>query len=89
MHNSFIFVIFRWLKDLFVLGIKKPLDTEDLYKNLTQHDSARITDKFNGLWEEEKCRKRPRIFNVIRKIYINKIIILSILYSAVDIVSRY
>lgn len=54
-----------------------------------QHDSSRITDKFNEIWEEEKCRKRPRLLNVIRKVYIKKIIGLSILYSAVDIISRY
>lgn len=77
------------MKDLFRLGLKKPLDSEDIYKNLTQHESSQITEKFNELWEVEKCRKHPRLLNVIRKIYINKIIGLSIFYSIVDIVSRY
>lgn len=89
-NNHDIFInIFRWLKDLFRLGLKKPLDTQDIYKNLSQHDSARLTEAFNEEWEQEKCRKRPRLLNVIRKIYINKLIGLSFLLSAVDIASRY
>lgn len=85
----FFINICRWLKDLFRLGLKKPLDTQDIYKNLSQHDSARLTEAFNEEWEQEKCRKRPRLLNVIRKIYIHKLIGLSFLLSAVDIASRY
>lgn len=88
-HCVLIFVNCRWLKDLFKLGLKKPLDTQDIYKNLIQHDSARMTKQFDELWEHEKYSKRPRIFNVIRKMYINKVIGLSILYSMLDILSRY
>lgn len=80
---------FRWLKDLYKLGLTKPIDTQDIYKNLAQHDSARLTDKFNELWDQQKCQKRPRLFSVIRKIFIHKIIALSLLLSAVDIASRY
>lgn len=74
---------------MFKLGLTKPIDTQDIYKNLAQHDSARITEKFNELWQQEKCQKRPRLLHVIRKIYINKLIGLSFLLSAVDIASRY
>lgn len=73
---------------MFKLGLKKPIDSQDIYKNLTEHGAARITDRFSEHWEAEKCRKRPRIFNVIRKVFLNKVIGLSILFSAVDIVSR-
>lgn len=84
-----MFVLFgRWLKDLLKLGLEKPIDTQDVYKNLKQHDAARITDRFNELWQNESNQKRPRIFNVIRKMFINKVIGLSILYSIVDIISR-
>ncbi|XP_031637356.1 probable multidrug resistance-associated protein lethal(2)03659 isoform X2 [Contarinia nasturtii] len=80
---------FWWLKDLFKLGLQKPLDSQDIYKNLMQHSSSKISEKFNKIWEEEKYQKRrPRILNVIRKVYINKIIGLSFIYSAVDIISR-
>lgn len=85
---SFAFVC-RWLKDLLKLGLEKPIDTQDVYKNLKQHDAAQITDRFNELWQNEiSNQKRPRIFNVIRKMFINRIIGLSILYSIVDIISR-
>lgn len=80
--------VHRWLKDLLKSGLEKPIDTQDVYKNLKQNNAAQITDRFNELWQQELRQKRPRIFNVIRKMFINKVIGLSILYSAVDIISR-
>lgn len=83
-----IHIVYRWLKDLLKLGLEKPIDTQDVYKNLKHHDAAQITDRFTELWQIESNQKRPRIFNVIRKMFINRVIVLSILYSIVDIVSR-
>lgn len=72
-----------------MLGLKRPIYTEDIYKNLREHEAAALTDKFNKLWEEEKRKKQPRLFSVFRRIYAKKIIFHSIIYTIIDIILRY
>lgn len=70
------------------MGLKRPIDTNDIYKNLSEHNSAQLTSQFAKLWADEKMKKHPRIYNVIVKIYAKKLVILSLLFAAVDIASR-
>lgn len=79
----------RWMKDLFRLGLKRPIEISDIYQNLSAHDSARLATRFDKLWSEEKKTSRPRIFTVIAKLYWVQIISLSIGFAAVDIISRW
>lgn len=67
------------------MGIQRPLDSHDIYTNLSKNDSARLTNKFEDEWEKEKRSKKPRLLNVIWKEFVSKVIVYSFLYSAVDI----
>lgn len=85
------FFKFRYLIDLFKLGLKKPLTAHDMYKNLNAIDAAKLTEKFNSEWETElahSAKRKPHIFNVIWKVCISKIIGFSFLYSTIDIFLR-
>lgn len=82
---------FRYLIDLFELGLKKPLTVHDVYKNLSANDAAKLTEKFNSAWETElahSAKRKPHIFNVIWKVCLSKIIGFSFLYSTIDIFLR-
>lgn len=78
----------RWLNDLFKLGMQRSLDMSDIYKTLNEHKSGPLVEHFERLWNEETKKKRPRLFNVIRKIYAKKIIGVSILFTIIDAISR-
>lgn len=80
---------FRWLKDLFKLGLQRPLEEGDIYQTLQAHECSKLSARFSELWEQEKEKKTPRLFNVIRKIYAKKIIGISVLFTAIDAISRY
>lgn len=79
----------RWLKDLFKLGLQRPIENEDIYRTLQEHESTKLSDRFETLWNEERKKKRPHLFTVIRQLYAKKIIGVSILFTAIDAISRY
>lgn len=80
---------FWWLKDLFKLGLERPIEPADIYKVNKDLESARLTKKFNEQWEMEKCTKNPSFFNVIRHMYGVQMIGVSIVFSIFEIISRY
>lgn len=69
--------------------MQRSLDMSDIYKPLNEHKSGRLANQFEQLWNEETKMKRPRLFNVIRKIYAKKIIGVSILFTVIDAISRF
>lgn len=83
-------VTFRWLKDLFQLGLHKTLEKSDIYRNLKMNDSAKLKINFAQKWEEEKRQRKnnAKLSNVIWQIWLSKMIGFSFLYSIVDIFLR-
>lgn len=79
---------FWWLKDLFALGLKRPIEQEDIYKSLKSHGSKRLTDKCTELWEKELTKKSPSLLYVFWQVYAAKLLILSFFFIAIDAVSR-
>lgn len=79
----------RWLKDLFKLGLQRPIENEDIYRTLKEHECTRLSDHFETLWDEERKKRQPRLLTVIRQVYAKKIIGISILFTAIDAISRY
>jgi hypothetical protein len=77
------------LKDLFALGLKRTITTDDIYDCLSSHQSARVTDQFAQVWEaQEADGGKPSIFRVIRKIYGTRIVGLGLGYGLLDICAR-
>lgn len=73
------------------MGLRKPIEAHDIYRNLTINDSAKLKEVFATKWEEEKSQRKDKakISNVIWKIWLSKIIGYSFLYSITDIILRY
>lgn len=69
--------------------MQRPIEEDDVYKALKAHECSTLSARFSELWEEEKKKRRPQLFNVIRKIYAKKIIAISILFTAIDAISRW
>lgn len=85
-----LFFCSRWLKDLFRLGLQKSLSPHDVYTNLKENDAAMLTDRLQTEWKKEINRegRKPRILNVIWRVFVSKIIGFSFLYSILDIFLR-
>lgn len=69
--------------------MQRSLDMSDIYRTLAEHKSGPLADHFELLWNEETKKKRPRLFNVVKKIYAKKIIGVSILFTTIDAISRF
>lgn len=78
----------RWLKDLFKLGLERPIEEKDIYQTLPEHESERLLNVFSAEWEKERERKRPSLFNVIFRVFVKKILLLSVCYSFLDTTLR-
>lgn len=74
---------------MFKLGLQRTINSDDIYKNAKKHDARQLSEQFEEFWEIEKCTKRPSIYRVIWKLIGFQIFGLGILYTCVDILSRY
>lgn len=72
---------FRWLKDLFAIGLKRSIEEDDIYEVLDGMRSDKITKKFVKSWDEELQKESPSILRVIYKLYGFKVLSLAIFLS--------
>lgn len=87
MNKCFSFL--RWLLDLIKLGLKRPIEIEDIYHTLKSHESKFLTDAFSVRWNREcMTKKKTKLMNVLRKIYAKRVIGVSILYTLFNISIR-
>jgi len=68
--NWLSLITFWWLHDIFKLGYKRDLKTEDLYDALDEHRSDFMGDKLEKMWLQEVQqmkiqKKRPSLFRVL------------------------
>ena len=52
----FSFLSFYWLNDLLKLGNARPLEADDLYPLLPEHESEKLTDTLERAWKVE-CKR--------------------------------
>ncbi|CAG2064263.1 unnamed protein product, partial [Timema podura] len=84
---------FRWLKDLFLLGLNKDLTQEDLYNTLPEDVSEKLGDKMERLWKKnmaanEKKSKKASLLHVIIKMFFWQFMMYGILTFIVSCVFR-
>ncbi|KAJ6637207.1 putative multidrug resistance-associated protein lethal [Pseudolycoriella hygida] len=79
---------FWWLKDLFKLGLSRPIEEGDIYKTLKVHESKKLSENFAALWIEEQKKQKPSLFRVMRKMYAKKILGIGMFFTFVDSLSR-
>lgn len=85
-----IFVVPRYLRDVFRTAQHRPLEESDLFDTLDEHRSAPIGDNFTKLWDQELSkRKKPNIFYVINKAYGLKVIGAGFMFSIIEIICRW
>ena len=52
----FSYLSFNWLNELLQLGSIHPLDVEDLYPLLLEHESEQLTETLEDAWQQE-CKR--------------------------------
>ncbi|XP_072935953.1 probable multidrug resistance-associated protein lethal(2)03659 isoform X1 [Epargyreus clarus] len=71
--NPFSALTFGWTLPIFLSGLKKDMEEQDLYEPLEEHASSPLGDKFARLWEEEVAnaggKRTPSLLRVILKAY--------------------
>lgn len=77
------------MKDLFKLGLSRPIEEQDIYKTLKAHESKKLSENFAALWADEQKKEKPSLFRVMRKMYAKKIVGIGIFFTFVDSLSRY
>lgn len=89
-RKQFVSKIFgRWLKPLFTLGLKRPIEDNDLYKVHPTMQSDDNTEKFSKHWEKETKRRKPNILRAMCHFNGYEVITVGFLYSIFDTMSRY
>ncbi|XP_055678761.1 probable multidrug resistance-associated protein lethal(2)03659 isoform X2 [Lutzomyia longipalpis] len=86
--SIFSLLTFWWLRNLFKLGLKRPIEEEDIYATLKHHKSSLLEGQFTRLWTDELKKKHPRFLNVILKSFGPKIFGFGIIYTSLDTLMR-
>lgn len=80
---------FWWLKDLFRLGMKGPIDSNGLYDTKSTLRSEQITNVYAASWHEECKRKNPSLVRVLVKQHGASMLFWGLLFSVVESFMRY
>lgn len=77
----------RWMRGLFVTGVKRPIEEDDIYMVPKDLQCEKNTNAFANLWNMELKKHRPSIFRVILKLHM-KIFPIGILYAITETFAR-
>ncbi|GAB0093527.1 probable multidrug resistance-associated protein lethal(2)03659 [Sergentomyia squamirostris] len=75
---------FWWLKQLYKMGMKRPIEDEDVYETLPEHRCENLSNKFTKWWEEELKNKSPSLVRMIARAYGRNILIFGLLCSLTE-----
>ncbi|XP_031639018.1 multidrug resistance-associated protein 4-like [Contarinia nasturtii] len=71
---------FWWLKPMFSIGMRRTIESEDIYEVTNSLRSDRNTETFAKLWELELQKRNPSIVRVMLKVHGFKVFTLGVLY---------
>ncbi len=80
--------IFRWLKDIFKIGTKRPITDEDVYEVLDSHKSEDIVNQFSEKWDEELKKRNPSTMRLFYNMYGFWTIVVGLLFSLCETANR-
>ncbi|XP_059612035.1 ATP-binding cassette sub-family C member 4-like [Phlebotomus argentipes] len=66
---------FWWLKQLYKMGLKQPIEEEHVYETLPEHRFEKLSEKFKNLWDEESKAKSPSHLKIVARAYGRQIMI--------------
>lgn len=84
----FLFVL-RWLKPIFEIGWKRSIEEDDIYTVENDMQSELHTEAFAKGWELECKKKEPKLFRVMLKMYLYKVLSFGVLYAVVETLITY
>lgn len=80
---------FWWLRDLFRTGLRRPIETNDIFGCLPQHGSAELSEPFSVLWTEEKrFASKPSLLRVLRRVYMPKFFAYGVAVMLLDMLTK-
>ncbi|KAG5672509.1 hypothetical protein PVAND_002633 [Polypedilum vanderplanki] len=80
---------FWWLKDLYKIGMTRPITDDDVYQTIDHHECDRIANKFKTLWQKElDGSKRPSALRLIYNAYGPPVLIIGLLFSVCETLMR-
>lgn len=81
-------MFFWWCRDLYRIGLKRPIVDEDVYETLNHHESEKIADKFSKLWKQELESKNPSTLRMFFNAYGWQVLIFGLLFSVCETLMR-
>lgn len=76
------------MKDIYKLGTKGKLNTEDIYKIKSELAGKGITEEFIKLWSDEMKRKNPSMLKLMFNAFGKSVLFWGVCYSTLDIAMR-
>lgn len=77
--------IFRWLRPLLKIGLKREPNEDDIYAVSDGMQSAQNTDALAKSWQIELAKKNPSILRAMLRLYGLIALVVPFLYAIVDI----
>lgn len=75
--------------DIFKLGLKRPIEENDIYEALPEHQSSKLSEKFTKLWDDELKRSKPSVLRLLLRGFGWHCIGGGLLYCVAEAVTRY
>lgn len=72
------------MKDIFKLGLKRPIKEGDIYATLKQHKSAIIVAQYQREWDRELKSKKPNFLWCILRMYWFRIVFIGTFVTICD-----
>lgn len=81
-------MMFWWCRDIYRVGLKRPITDEDVYETLNHHESERIASRFSKLWDQEMKSKNPSTLRMFFNAYGWPVLIYGLLFSVCESFTR-
>lgn len=85
---SFIVRLFRWLKPLFVTGLKRSIEEDDICAVRNSMRCEQNTETYAKLWKVELTKSKPSILRVMLKVHVYKVIAVGILFTLIQVATK-
>lgn len=86
--KKIIWHFFRWLKPLFSISWKRPIDENDIDAPLNSLRCKENTEAFAEQWELELKKKNPSILRVMMKLYMFEVLSIGTLLATCESLAR-
>lgn len=79
---------FYWIRNIFKIGLKRPITASDVYEPLSCHESEKISETFSRLWARELKKKEPSVLRMIYGAYGTGILFVGLTFSLLETLNR-